>query len=137
MKSLVTGATGFVGSHIVEKLIAQGHDVIAFARKTSDTTFLESLGIEISSGGKFGDMTPEEFESFDDADKKSLYTIIRRNAEGELQKFWYHEYFKDQVEKASVGSFTSEARVDFLRRLENINPNRPGPWLWKYWLQMK
>ena len=63
MKSLVTGATGFVGSHIVEKLIAQGHDVIAFARKSSDTTFLESLGIEI----RYGSLT----------DPASVYTNMK------------------------------------------------------------
>ena len=31
-KILVTGATGFIGSHLVELLISKGHDVIAFDR---------------------------------------------------------------------------------------------------------
>jgi len=32
MKVLVTGATGFVGRHVVDRLLARGHDVIAVGR---------------------------------------------------------------------------------------------------------
>lgn len=44
MKALVTGATGFLGSHIADRLIARGDSVRALVRPTSRTTFLESLG---------------------------------------------------------------------------------------------
>ena len=37
MKALVTGATGFVGSHLARLLVAEGYDVHALIRKTSDT----------------------------------------------------------------------------------------------------
>jgi len=50
MKNLVTGATGFVGSHIAEKLIADGEQVIALARETSDTTYLTQIGADIRYG---------------------------------------------------------------------------------------
>ena len=33
---LVTGATGFTGSVLIKKLIEQGADVVAIARKTSN-----------------------------------------------------------------------------------------------------
>ena len=35
MKTLVTGAGGFIASHLVEKLVEQGHDVRAFVRYNS------------------------------------------------------------------------------------------------------
>lgn len=44
MKALVTGATGFLGSHIAERLIERGDSVRALVRPTSNTSFLESLG---------------------------------------------------------------------------------------------
>jgi nucleoside-diphosphate-sugar epimerase len=43
MKVLLTGASGFLGSHIAEQLDAAGHQVVALVRKTSDTRFLENL----------------------------------------------------------------------------------------------
>jgi len=50
MNNLVTGATGFVGSHVAEKLIADGQHVIALARETSDTSFLKQIGADIRYG---------------------------------------------------------------------------------------
>jgi nucleoside-diphosphate-sugar epimerase len=48
--NLVTGATGLLGSHIAEKLVARGERVRALARPTSDTRFLQDLGVEIYRG---------------------------------------------------------------------------------------
>ncbi|MGO0063353.1 NAD-dependent epimerase/dehydratase family protein [Brevibacillus fluminis] len=45
MKAIVFGATGFIGSHVVEQLHAAGHDVTAAVRCTSNTLFLERLGV--------------------------------------------------------------------------------------------
>jgi 2-alkyl-3-oxoalkanoate reductase len=47
---LVTGATGMLGSHIAERLIAQGRRVRALVRPKNDTRFLESLGCELVLG---------------------------------------------------------------------------------------
>ena len=43
---LVTGATGFVGSHIVERLLADGARVRVTVRATSDLRWLEGKSIE-------------------------------------------------------------------------------------------
>jgi nucleoside-diphosphate-sugar epimerase len=47
---LVTGATGFVGSHVAEVLTRRGDRVRALARSGADTKFLEQLGVEIVRG---------------------------------------------------------------------------------------
>lgn len=47
MKVLVTGATGFLGSHLAELLVREGHQVKALVRKTSKTDLLEALGAEL------------------------------------------------------------------------------------------
>ncbi|MBA4187370.1 MAG: epimerase [Planctomycetaceae bacterium] len=47
---LVTGATGFVGSHVAEALVKRGDTVRALARPGADTTELEKLGITIIRG---------------------------------------------------------------------------------------
>jgi nucleoside-diphosphate-sugar epimerase len=47
---LVTGATGMLGSHIAERLVAQGRRVRALVRPTSDTRFLQALGVELVRG---------------------------------------------------------------------------------------
>lgn len=49
------------------------------------------------------DMTKKEFEKFDNPNKTSLYTLIRRNNKSqELECVWYHEAFKNEVEKAAA-----------------------------------
>jgi len=51
--NLVTGATGLLGSYIVEKLVRDQQPVRVFIRDSSDTTFLDTLNVE-----KFiGDLT--------------------------------------------------------------------------------
>jgi len=47
------------------------------------------------------DMTKEEFEAFDDPNKSSLYTIIKRDENGKLKTVWYHEAFSQYVKEAS------------------------------------
>jgi nucleoside-diphosphate-sugar epimerase len=47
---LVTGATGLLGSHIAERLVARAGRVRALVRPGSRTEFLESLGVEIVRG---------------------------------------------------------------------------------------
>lgn len=54
--NLVTGATGLLGSHIVEKLREQGQPVRALVRKDSDTRLLDSWGVE----KVYGDVTDRQ-----------------------------------------------------------------------------
>ncbi|MGM0551319.1 MAG: dipeptidyl-peptidase 3 family protein [Bacteroidota bacterium] len=62
-------------------------------------------GIEAKpAGAQFypEDMTKEEFKALDDDAKSSLYTLIRRDSEGNLKVVPYHQAFKAEVEKAAT-----------------------------------
>lgn len=48
--ALVTGATGFLGLHLVEALQSEDWQVSALCRPTSDTAALSALGVRIASG---------------------------------------------------------------------------------------
>ncbi len=50
MKVLVTGGTGFVGSHLVERLRKKGDEVKCVAKDRLNATLLESLNVEIVLG---------------------------------------------------------------------------------------
>ncbi|MFH1242326.1 MAG: hopanoid-associated sugar epimerase [Pseudomonadota bacterium] len=50
MKILITGATGFVGSAVLLKLIEKGHHVRALVRPSSDLSNLEGTGAEVVTG---------------------------------------------------------------------------------------
>ncbi len=50
MKVLVTGATGFVGSAVVRRLLARGDDVCVLVRSASRRGNLEGLGVEVVTG---------------------------------------------------------------------------------------
>lgn len=50
MKALITGATGFIGSHLAEHLHAKGYELRALIRPSSDTKYLKHLPVEYVTG---------------------------------------------------------------------------------------
>ena len=50
MKVLVTGANGLIGANLVRELLAGGHAVRAFVRKSSDLRSLAGLPVELAYG---------------------------------------------------------------------------------------
>lgn len=71
-------------------------------RLKNNEPFIEGVGTK-PSGANFypSDMTKEEFEAWSDETKTSLYTLIRRDDEGNLVSVPYREAYKEQVKKAS------------------------------------
>lgn len=49
-RAFVTGATGFIGRHLVAQLVTHGWQVRALVRQTSDTAALEEAGVELYRG---------------------------------------------------------------------------------------
>jgi dihydroflavonol-4-reductase len=56
MKFFITGGNGFIGSHVVKKLIEQGHSVRCLLRPTSKLHRLDNLNYEI----QYGDIRDKE-----------------------------------------------------------------------------
>ena len=50
MKVLVTGASGFIGSHLVESLVSEGNDVISFVKNGGEISNLENVITKIVYG---------------------------------------------------------------------------------------
>jgi len=50
MNVLVTGATGFIGSHLVDRLLETGAHVRALVRPAADASRLNGLGVEVVRG---------------------------------------------------------------------------------------
>lgn len=61
MRILVTGATGFVGSHLVDRLVEKGHEVAIFCRPTSNKWRISAkLPHVVSIEGTFEDVEASE-----------------------------------------------------------------------------
>jgi nucleoside-diphosphate-sugar epimerase len=53
MKAFVTGATGFVGSHLVDRLLSMNYEVFCLKRKTSNMRWLEGKNVNLVEGDLF------------------------------------------------------------------------------------
>ncbi len=75
----------------------------AWDRLNDDKPFVDGIGPR-PPGATFypTDMSKEEFEAADLADKKSWYTLLRRDSAGKLITVPFHEAYKDDLAKAAV-----------------------------------
>lgn len=71
-------------------------------RLNDNAPFLPGFGAKPASARFYpSDMTVKEFEEWDDSEKTSLYTIIKRNSEGRLIAVPYSEAFSELHSKAA------------------------------------
>jgi len=71
-------------------------------RLNGNKPFIPGFG-EKPAGARFypADMRKEEFEKWNDKNKTSQYTLIRRDDDKTLKAVWYHEAYHEQITKAS------------------------------------
>ncbi|MBN2666761.1 MAG: Zn-dependent hydrolase [Bacteroidales bacterium] len=71
-------------------------------RLNNNVPFIPGFGEKLP-GAQFypADMTAKEFEAWDDPEKSSLYTIVRRNNEDKLVTVPYSEAFQEQHSRAA------------------------------------
>lgn len=81
MRVLITGASGFLGSHIAEAFVERGHTVAALVRPSSRVDFLQSLGVELRQA------TLEEASSLRDA-MRGADLLVHTAAKVHTHGFW-------------------------------------------------
>lgn len=111
----------------------QGEDAKAFAkihygpwnRLDGNAPFLTNVGAK-PAGANFypEDMTKEDFEAMDDNDKASQYTLIRRDDGGNLYSVWFHEAYKNEIERTAA-LLRKAANLAEDAGLKNISPYAP------------
>ncbi len=70
----------------------------AWDRLDNNKPFLGGYGEKLDVCNYYPhDITAEEFEAFNDANKDSWYTVIRRNDDGSLKSVWYHEAYAEEI----------------------------------------
>ncbi|MFA3781678.1 NAD-dependent epimerase/dehydratase family protein [Melioribacteraceae bacterium 4301-Me] len=102
--SVITGASGFVGSHLADYLIARDHHVRCILRKSSSKRWLENKPVEIFDCGLF--------------DKNSLKSILKDadylfHIAGVVKSKNEEGYFKGNVETTR----------NLLEVVSEVNPN--------------
>lgn len=70
----------------------------AWDRLDNNKPFLDGYGEKPAVCNYYPhDITAEEFDAFEDANKNSWYTVIRRNEDGSLKSVWYHEAYAEEI----------------------------------------
>src|SRR5260370_3850736 len=103
MKFLVTGADGFVGSHVVRQLVDAGHDGIAVGRNPAKAQEMTRLGVTIARG--------------DVTDKESMREPMR-GTDGVFHiAGWYKVGVKDKSDGAKVNIDGTRNVLELMKEL--------------------
>ncbi len=71
-------------------------------RLNGNKSFIKGIGEKPESAQFYpADMTKEEFEALNDNNKNGLYTVIRRDADGNLKVVPYHLEYDSELQKAA------------------------------------
>ncbi len=72
-------------------------------RLDGDKPFLTGIGPK-PEGARFypEDMSKAEFDAWDNPDKTGLYSLVRRNTDGELHLHYYHEAYAEPLQRTAA-----------------------------------
>jgi nucleoside-diphosphate-sugar epimerase len=103
MKYFVTGATGFVGSHVVQQLVDAGHEVVVVVRNPAKAENLTKLGVVVYQG--------------DVTDKESMRTPMQ-GVDGVFHiAGWYKVGVKDKSEGAKINIGGTRNVLELMKEL--------------------
>jgi 2-alkyl-3-oxoalkanoate reductase len=120
---LVTGATGFVGSHVIDAFARTGVPVRALVRRTSATARLRDLGVELVVGSLSDGAVLREAAAGTSA-VVHLAALTRARNDGE-----YHRANVDGtalLAEAAAGTDAEPRRFVYLSSLAAVGPARDG-----------
>ncbi|MFH0733462.1 MAG: NAD(P)-dependent oxidoreductase [bacterium] len=121
--SVVTGGSGFVGSHLVDLLLSKGHTVKCIIRNTSNTRWLDGKNVELINSGLYDKTKLKEI--LKDADY--LFHIA-----GIVKAKSWEDYYKGNVEttknllEAVQESNTTIKRIIITSSLTATGPSKIG-----------
>ena len=76
--------------------------------RTTGKSFVEGYADAFPGAGFYpADMTVDEFNAWNNPDKNSPYTLVRRASDGSLEAVWYHDAYKAHIDK--IGNYLKAA----------------------------
>jgi len=110
VKYLITGATGFIGPHLVKKLAGEGHLCRCLVRNSSQTDFLKAAGVELVEG----DITrPESLQGIADGIDRVLHMATL----GHMSNFSVTESMFEAINVHGTRNIMAEALRAGVRRI--------------------
>jgi len=120
MKIAVTGGSGFIGNHLVKKLVSEGHEIKVLVRKTSNTRLLGKLGVTLTIGDV---MDKESVESLVN-NAEMVYHLAAQVYTGSRDEFWNvnlqgTENMLEACLNGGIGKFVHVSTIKVMGSIKN------------------
>ncbi len=122
-KALITGSTGFIGSHLVKYLLALNWDVTCFIRPKSRTKILSGLPIRLLKGEI--DDIPSLEKAVQGQDYVFHVAARIRSTHPDIYDRANHQYTKN-LALASLNSYPNLKRFVYISSIAASGPSPPG-----------